>query len=68
MHKIDTPNAVNGEYKDRDEYLRTPGTIIDASIFQAIQDEIVNVIETAGIVLRMIILSYRKQWPNLFKT
>lgn len=51
MHKIDTPNAVNGEYKNRDEYLRTPGTIIDASIFQAIQDEIVNVIETAGIVL-----------------
>ena len=51
MHKIDTPNAVDGEFKNRDEYLRTPGTIVDASIFQAIQDEIVHVIEAAGIVL-----------------
>ena len=52
MHKIDTPNAVNGLYQNRDEYLRTPGTIIDASIFQALQDEIIAVIEAAGFELK----------------
>lgn len=51
MHKIDTPNALNGLFQNRDEYARTPGTIVDASILQAVQDEIVHVIEAAGITL-----------------
>lgn len=51
MHSIDTPNAQSGKFKDRDEFLRTPGTIVDASIMQAMQDEIINVIKAAGFEL-----------------
>ena len=51
MHTIDTANAVDSQFVNRDEISRKPGTIIDASIMNAMQNEIVNVILGAGIQL-----------------
>ena len=51
MHTIDTANAVGSQFANRDEINKKPGTIIDASIMNAMQNEIVNVILGAGIQL-----------------
>ena len=51
MHTIDTANAVGSQFVNRDEINKKPGTIIDASIMNAMQNEIVNVILAAGIQL-----------------
>lgn len=51
MHTIDTANAVGSQFVNRDEISRKPGTIIDASIMNAMQNEIVNVILGADIQL-----------------
>ena len=51
MHTIDTANAVGSQFVNRDEINRKPGTIIDASIMNAMQNEIVNVILGADIQL-----------------
>ena len=51
MHTIDTPNAVDKQFVNRNEITKKPGTIIDASIMNAMQNEIVNVILGADIQL-----------------
>lgn len=49
MHRIDTPSAVNGQFVDKNVSAGIPGTVCDASWLNAVQNEICNVIESAGI-------------------
>lgn len=51
MHKIDTAGSVDGAFVDGNPATSTPSTIVDAAFLQALQDEMVNVIEAAGITL-----------------
>lgn len=51
MHKIDTPSADNGQFVDKDSSLGIDGTVVDASWLNAVQNEICNMIEGAGITL-----------------
>ena len=49
MKHIDTPNAVDGRFKDKTSNF--PGTEINASYMNALQDEICNVITDSGLSL-----------------
>ena len=51
MHRIDTPGSSGGDFVDRDPVGGIPGTVIDAAHKRAVQEELVFVIEQAGIVL-----------------
>jgi len=53
MHRIDTDSAVNNKFVDPDLTATTPvvGTVVNASWFNAVQEEIVGVVEDAGIAL-----------------
>lgn len=44
MHLIDTPTSVQGLFVDKNPALNIPGTTADASWFNAVQNEICNVI------------------------
>src|SRR6266511_3995397 len=46
MHRIDTPGSISGAFTNTN-----PATIVDANWFNAVQSEIVNLIEAAGITL-----------------
>lgn len=52
MHKIDTNTAVDGNFVDKNASLGIKGTVVDADWLNSVQDEICNVIEAAGVVLR----------------
>ena len=49
MKHIDTPHAVDGKFKDKDTDTNFPGTEINASYMNTLQDEICNVITESGI-------------------
>ncbi len=51
MHRTDAPNHVANLFVDRDPIGGTPGTIVDDDWLNAVQEEVVYVIEQAGIVL-----------------
>ena len=51
MHKIDTPTSVNGAFVDKDISHGIPGTTVDASWLNAVQNELCNVITEAGLTL-----------------
>lgn len=53
MHRIDTDSAVNNKFVDPDLTATTPvvGTVVNASWFNAVQEEIAGVVEDAGIAL-----------------
>lgn len=51
MHRIDTPSAVNGQFVDKNVSAGIPGTVCDAAWLNAVQDEMCNAIEGAGMEL-----------------
>lgn len=51
MHKIDTPSADDGQFVDKNSSLGIDGTVVDASWLNSVQDEICNLIESAGMAL-----------------
>jgi hypothetical protein len=51
MHKIDTPSAVDNQFVDRNASSGVPGTVCDSSWLNAVQNEICNVVEGAGMEL-----------------
>ena len=51
MKRIDTLYSVNGKFNDRDTDKGIPGTEVNASWLNAVQEELVNVIEYAGLEL-----------------
>ena len=51
MKHIDTHYADNGRFKNRNAYKGTPGTVIDDSWLNSLQDEVINFITEAGITL-----------------
>lgn len=51
MHKIDTPSADDGQFVDKNPSLGIDGTVVDASWLNSVQNEICNLIESAGITL-----------------
>jgi hypothetical protein len=51
MHRTEAAGSVNGEYVDRN-LPSTPGTLLEASDRNTIQEEIANVIERAGLTLK----------------
>lgn len=51
MHRIDTPDAVNGLFDDGNPLLGRKGTMLDAAMANAWMLEIINVILHAGIQL-----------------
>lgn len=48
MHKIDTNTAVDGNFVDKNASLGVDGTVVDADWLNSVQDEICNVVESAG--------------------
>ena len=51
MRKFDGKNHDNNRFKERDENLGTPGSILDANWLNGVQDEIVNTIEALGLTI-----------------
>lgn len=51
MHRIDTAGAVSGLFVDGDPTTATPSTIVDAAFMNAFMEELVNVVEAAGLTL-----------------
>jgi hypothetical protein len=51
MRKFDGKNHDNNRFKERDENLGNPGSILDANWLNAMQDEVVNTIEALGITI-----------------
>lgn len=51
MHRIDTAGSVAGAFTDGNPATATPATVVDDDFMNAVQDELVAVIETAGITL-----------------
>ena len=51
MHRTDAPNHAANLFVDQDPVGGTPGTVVDDDWLNAVQEEIVYVIEQAGIVL-----------------
>lgn len=51
MHKIDTDGHVSNRFVDGNPLTGQPATLVDAAFMNALMDEIVNVIEHAGISL-----------------
>lgn len=48
MHRIDTNSAIDGNFADKNVALGVEGTVVDASWLNSVQDEICNVIKSAG--------------------
>lgn len=51
MHRVDTANNVANQFDDGDPVVPRPPTTVDAAILNALQNELVNTIEGAGITL-----------------
>lgn len=51
MHKIDSDGHLNNQFTNGDPQAGTPATVLDAAWLNAIQTELVNVVEGAGITL-----------------
>ena len=51
MYEIDSYGSVAGDFSNGNPSTNTPATVADATWFNALQDEIVGVIENAGLVL-----------------
>ena len=51
MKHIDTHYASNGRFKNRNVYKGIPGTVIDDSWLNSLQDEVINFIQAADITL-----------------
>jgi hypothetical protein len=51
MHRIDTTDSVDGLFSDGNEVTGVPGTLVDAAWLNAVQEEIANVVEDAGLTL-----------------
>lgn len=51
MHRTDAPDNNGGLFQDENPQTATPGTVVDDDWLNAVQEEIVYLIEQAGIVL-----------------
>jgi hypothetical protein len=51
MHRVDTDYSVDGSFSDGNQTTGAPGTRVDAAWLNAVQEEIANVIEAAGLTL-----------------
>ena len=51
MHRIDAPGHDNNTFVDRDPINGIPGTVVDDDWLNSVQEEIVKVVEGAGIAL-----------------
>ncbi|MBN8486362.1 MAG: tail fiber protein [Burkholderiales bacterium] len=51
MHRIDAAGHTGNQFTDGDPGSGVPATVVDAAWLNAVQDELVNVVEGAGLVL-----------------